>query len=110
MRGDDTEVPRVTVIMDVRGVLCASSAARVEAVIGRRPGVLSVDANAVGQTATVSFDPARTSVQTLTLSAAERERAPAGRGGWCSRRHGRRAGQVGRPVPQHPRSRRDRDR
>ena len=36
-----------------------------EAVLGRRPGVLSVEANPVAQTATVTYDPARTSVAEL---------------------------------------------
>ena len=40
--------------------------ARVEAVLGRRPGVLAVEANPVAQTATVTYDPTRTSVAELT--------------------------------------------
>jgi Cu2+-exporting ATPase len=38
----------------------------VENVLSRRPGVIAVRANAVAQTATVSFDPERTSVAELT--------------------------------------------
>ena len=53
------------VIMDTRGLHWASSNARINAVVARRPGVLSVDANAVAQTATVTFDPAQTSVTAL---------------------------------------------
>jgi Cu2+-exporting ATPase len=55
----------MTAVMEVRGVQWASSAARVETVLRRRPGVLSVEANAVGQTATVTFDPDETSVEQL---------------------------------------------
>ena len=53
------------VVMDTRGLQWASSKARIEAVLTRRPGVLSVAANAVAQTATVTFDPAQTSVAAL---------------------------------------------
>ena len=53
------------VIMDTRGLQWASSNPRIEAALASRPGVLSVDANAVAQTASVTFDPARTSVSAL---------------------------------------------
>ena len=53
------------VVMDTRGLQWASSKARVEAVVGSRPGVLSVDANPVAQTATVRFDSSRTDVAHL---------------------------------------------
>jgi Cu2+-exporting ATPase len=43
----------------------ASEKAVVEQVLGRRPGVLAVEANPVAQTATVTFDPARTSIDAL---------------------------------------------
>ncbi len=52
-------------VMDTRGLQWASSKARVEAVLGRRPGVLSVDANPVAQTATIRFDPDSTTVGEL---------------------------------------------
>ncbi len=52
-------------IMDTRGLQWASSKARIEAVLLRRPGVVSVEANPVAQTATVTFDPAKTSVGAL---------------------------------------------
>ena len=45
-----------TVVLDVRGLQFSSEQARVERVLGRRPGVLAVDANPVAQTATVTFD------------------------------------------------------
>ena len=54
-----------TVVLDVRGVQWASEKARVEAILGRRPGVLSVEANPVAQNATITFDGAQTSVGTL---------------------------------------------
>ena len=54
-----------TVVLDVRGVQWASEKARVEAILGRRPGVTSVEANPVAQSANVTFDPSQTSVQAL---------------------------------------------
>jgi len=62
-RGDD--VSQDTVVLDVRGLLFSSEQARVEAVLGRRPGVVAVDANPVGQTATVTFDASTTSLGDL---------------------------------------------
>ncbi|MEU6796694.1 heavy metal translocating P-type ATPase [Nonomuraea wenchangensis] len=54
-----------TAILDVSGVHWASEQNVVVAALGRRPGVIHVEANPVGQTATVSFDPRRTSVADL---------------------------------------------
>ncbi|HEX3669948.1 MAG TPA: cation transporter, partial [Acidimicrobiia bacterium] len=54
-----------TVVLDVRGVQWASEKARVEAILGRRPGVLSVEANPVAQNATITFDGSQTSVDAL---------------------------------------------
>ncbi|HMF83353.1 MAG TPA: heavy metal translocating P-type ATPase [Acidimicrobiia bacterium] len=54
-----------TIVLDIRGVQWASEKARVEAILVRRPGVTSVDANPVAQTATVVFDPSLTSVRDL---------------------------------------------
>ena len=54
-----------TVVLDVRGVQWASEKARVEAILGRRPGVLSVEANPVAQNATIRFDGSQTSVDAL---------------------------------------------
>jgi P-type Cu2+ transporter len=56
---------RSTAILDVRPMLRGSEKAVVEAVLGRRPGVEQVEANPVAQTATVVYDPARTSVADL---------------------------------------------
>jgi P-type Cu2+ transporter len=55
-----------TTVLQVGGLHWATSQAVVEQVLGRRPGVLAVQANAVGQTATVRYDPARTSIAELT--------------------------------------------
>jgi Cu2+-exporting ATPase len=54
-----------TVVLDVRGVHWASEQHVVTAALSRRPGVLEVEANPVAQSATVTFDPARTSVAQL---------------------------------------------
>jgi Cu2+-exporting ATPase len=54
-----------TVVLEVSGVLWATEKARAESVLGRRSGVVAVEANPVAQTATVVFDPARTSVAEL---------------------------------------------
>ena len=53
------------VVLHVGGLQYASEQSVVEAVLGRRPGVISVDANPVAQTATVRFDPERTSIVEL---------------------------------------------
>ncbi len=55
-----------TVVLETSGLCWATEKARVEAVLGRRPGVHGVAVNPVAQTATVWFDPARTSVAELT--------------------------------------------
>jgi Cu2+-exporting ATPase len=52
---------RGTAVLEVGGLLRASSQNVVTARLGRRPGVLEVEVNPVAQTATVVFDPARTS-------------------------------------------------
>ena len=54
-----------TAVLAVSGVQWASEKAVAESVLGRRPGVLSVEANPVSQTATVAYDPSRTSVAEL---------------------------------------------
>src|SRR5215213_11805977 len=55
-----------TVVLEVAGVQWASEKAVAESVLGRRPGVLAVEANPVGQTATVTYDPRQTSVAQLS--------------------------------------------
>jgi Cu2+-exporting ATPase len=56
---------QTTAVLEVAGVHWASEKATVERVLGRRPGVLGVEANPVSQTATVTYDPTRTSVADL---------------------------------------------
>src|SRR5664279_4375028 len=63
--GNDMSSTGRTAVIEVSGVYWASSKAVTEAVLSRRPGVLAVDANPVSQTATVSYDPDRTSVTAL---------------------------------------------
>ena len=53
------------VVLELDGLQWASEKHAVEAVLGRQPGVLEVDANPVAQTATVTYDPARTTVRDL---------------------------------------------
>jgi len=54
-----------TTTLHVGGLHYASEKAVVERVLGRRPGVVDVEANPVSQTATVTFDPGATSVAEL---------------------------------------------
>ncbi|MHA6794266.1 heavy metal translocating P-type ATPase [Pseudonocardia bannensis] len=56
----------LTAVIEVSGVQWATEKRVVEAVLARRPGVLAVAANPVAQSATVSYDPERTSVAELT--------------------------------------------
>ena len=51
-----------TVTLDVRPMRRGSEKSVVEGVLGREPGVHRVEANPVAQTATVSYDPAQTSL------------------------------------------------
>ena len=60
-----------TVVLDVRAMLRGSETGVVERVLGRQDGVHRVEANAVAQTATVSYDPARTSLQQLRQAVEE---------------------------------------
>jgi P-type Cu2+ transporter len=55
----------LTAVLEMSGPQWATSKNVAEAVLSRRPGVLGVDANPVAQTATVRYDPARTSVAEL---------------------------------------------
>jgi Cu2+-exporting ATPase len=56
---------RSTVVLDVRGLQWASEQNVVASRLGRRPGVLVVEVNPVAQSATVTYDPALTSVAEL---------------------------------------------
>jgi P-type Cu2+ transporter len=60
-----TAPPGETAVLHVGGLHYAGEQARVEQALGARPGVLAVDANPVAQTATVTYDPAQTSVEEL---------------------------------------------
>lgn len=53
-------------VVEVRGLRWATSKAVVEHVLLQRPGIASVEANPVAQTATVSFDPSVTSVEQIS--------------------------------------------
>jgi P-type Cu2+ transporter len=53
------------VVLHVGGLHYASEKAVVEGKLGAQPGVLAVEANPVAQTAAVTFDPTRTSVEEL---------------------------------------------
>jgi len=55
-----------TTVLHVGGLHWATSEASVEAALLRRPGVDSVEPNAVNQTATVTYDPDKTSVAELS--------------------------------------------
>jgi Cu2+-exporting ATPase len=54
-----------TAVLEMSGLSWASSKSVVEAVLSRRPGVLAVEANPVGQVATVTYDPTTTDLARL---------------------------------------------
>ncbi|MET9251876.1 heavy metal translocating P-type ATPase [Nonomuraea sp. NPDC003709] len=56
---------RSTAVLDVSGLQWASEQNVVRAVLSRRPGVIEVEVNPVGQTAVVVFDPRATSLAEL---------------------------------------------
>jgi P-type Cu2+ transporter len=60
------EQESATAVLEASGMLRASEKAVVEAAIGRRPGVLEVEANPVAQTANVTYDPGETSIEELS--------------------------------------------
>jgi len=59
------QAKRVTAVLDVHPMLRASEKVRVEVVLGRHRGVERVEANPVAQTASVVYDPSRTSLEEL---------------------------------------------
>lgn len=61
----DAKIGPRTAVLDVRGIGWASQQNRLTATLARRPGVLDVAVNPVAQTATVSYDSARTSLAEL---------------------------------------------
>jgi P-type Cu2+ transporter len=62
---DSRQKNSVTAVLDVRPILRGSEKAVVEARLRQRPGVLEVEANPVSQTANVTYDPSRTSIDEL---------------------------------------------
>ncbi|MFH5244098.1 heavy metal translocating P-type ATPase [Antrihabitans spumae] len=54
-----------SVVLELDGVHWATQKNAVETTLGRRPGVVGVQANPVAQTATVTYDPSRTRVEDL---------------------------------------------
>jgi P-type Cu2+ transporter len=64
--------PAESTVLHVGNLHYASEKAIVEQVLGTRPGVLAVEANPVAQTATVTFDPDRTSIAALRRWVEER--------------------------------------
>jgi P-type Cu2+ transporter len=65
MTTNETATPTQTTTLHVGGLHWATSARGIEHTLTARPGVLEVDANALSQTATVTFDPTRTSLDEL---------------------------------------------
>ncbi len=59
--------PIASTVLHVGGLQYASEKAVVERALGRRPGVVSVEANPVAQTATVEYDPSQITVEALSL-------------------------------------------
>ncbi|HET6309687.1 MAG TPA: heavy metal translocating P-type ATPase [Candidatus Nitrosotalea sp.] len=59
------EAPSTIVVLHTGGLSYSGQAAIVERALGKRPGVVKVEANPVSQTATVTFDPSQTSVADL---------------------------------------------
>jgi P-type Cu2+ transporter len=62
---DRAHINAVTAVLDIRGLYWATEQNVVSAVLGRRPGVLSVEVNPVAQTATITFDRTLTSLAEL---------------------------------------------
>ena len=60
-----------TAVLDVRPMLRGSEKVTVEAMLGRIPGVEGVESNPVAQTASVTYDPGRTSVRDLSRAVEE---------------------------------------
>ena len=64
-RGGHGGETRETAVLEMGGLHWASESAVAERMLGRRPGVVDVRANAVSQTATVTFDPTVTDIRRL---------------------------------------------
>ena len=63
--GGDRRKERSTAVLELGAARWASEQNVAAAVLGRRPGVLEVEVNPVSETATVVFDPNRTSLAEL---------------------------------------------
>ncbi|MGZ8689998.1 MAG: heavy metal translocating P-type ATPase [Aeromicrobium sp.] len=61
-------VNELSIVVEVEGLQWATSKAAVEATLARHRGVTAVEVNAVSQTASVTYDPAQTSVAELSQS------------------------------------------
>ena len=59
-----TTLPHETAVLHVGGLHYGDEKNVVELVLGGRPGVLAVDANPAAQTATVTYDPSVTDIDT----------------------------------------------
>ena len=57
--------------LNIGGMTCASCVRRVEKTLTRVEGVVAASVNLANETATVSFDPAFTSLETLTAAVAK---------------------------------------
>src|SRR3954464_12629209 len=57
--------------LNIGGMTCASCVRRVEKTLTRVDGVVAASVNLANETATVSFDPAFTSMETLTAAVAK---------------------------------------
>jgi len=62
---NETATPTQTTVLHVGGLQWATSARGIEHTLTARAGVLAVEANSLSQTATVTFDPTRTSLDEL---------------------------------------------
>src|SRR5450759_568017 len=65
MTTNETATPTQRTILHVGGLHWATSARGIEHTLTARPGVLGVEASALSQTATITFDPTRTSLDDL---------------------------------------------
>ena len=65
MTTEETGTPTQTSVLHVGGLHWATSAQGIERTLRRRPGVIDAEANALSQTATITFDPTRTTLEEL---------------------------------------------
>ena len=65
MATQGTPTPTKMTVLHVGGLHWATSVSGIERALVARPGVLAVNANAISQTATVTYDPTRTRLDDL---------------------------------------------